>query len=129
MFTKRKEILPSLTPEEAPAGPGLERAEAELPATRPATNGHRVVALTLDTWCLCGHTRREHTGMRMDAKGRCLECECEEFGQGQAGGDTDEETIARINAAIARVDHLIEAVAAVQANSQASLDGPRQAAR
>jgi hypothetical protein len=126
MFTKRKEVRRQPTPDELPAGMRLELAEPELPTTEPATNGHGAAAITLDTWCLCGHTRREHMGMRMDAKGRCLECECEEFGQAQAAADTDAETVARINAAIERVDRLIEAAAALQAQSWARGESARQ---
>ncbi len=115
MFTKRRDGRAELTSEQLAVGVGLELAEPELPATQPPSNGHQAAAITLDTWCLCGHTRREHMGMHMDAKGRCLECECGEFGQAHAAAESDEETVARINAAIERVDRLIEAAAAIRA--------------
>jgi hypothetical protein len=126
MFTKRKDARRRLTPEELSAGTRLELTEPELPTTQPATNGLRAATITLDTSCLCGHTRREHMGMRMDAKGRCLECECEEFGETHAAADADEETVARINAAIEQVDRLIEAAAALQAQTRAHGESARQ---
>src|SRR5271165_2036630 len=70
----------------------------------------RCRAITLDTPCVCGHTRREHMGLRMEAKGRCLDCACQEFDEPDGAGKT-EMMLARINQAIERVDRLIAAAA------------------
>lgn len=83
-----------------------EPLELEISTAETAANGHDVI--TLDSSCACGHTRRAHRGLHMDAKGPCLDCECQEFGHAWTG-ETDEETIARINTAIAHVDRLIAA--------------------
>ncbi len=94
--------------QEEPTAGGPSAAEAAAGGRRP---------VTLDTGCLCGHTRREHTGMQMEVKGRCLECGCEEFRRAGEGPEADEETIARIKAAVAKVEHLIEAVATFNGKS------------
>ena len=73
---------------------------ADVPARR---------TLTLDTGCACGHTRRDHTGLRMDVNGRCLECECVQFEPLSAEG-SEADVLERIRAAIARVDLLREAL-------------------
>jgi hypothetical protein len=75
---------------------------AGVPAERPRS---------LDTACTCGHTRREHTGLRMEVNGRCLECDCAEFEPEGAAGGSEPEILERIRAAIAHVDLLLEAVA------------------
>ena len=72
-------------------------------------------ALTLDTSCSCGHPRRAHAGLRMEARDRCLECGCGEFSQAVEGVETSEGTIARINATIERVERLIAAASALLA--------------
>ena len=92
-----------------------EPLEPEISADEPSSNGHDVI--TLDSSCACGHTRRAHRGLRMDVKGPCLDCECQEFGHAWAG-ESDEETIARINSAIAQVDRLIAAAQAFRADPE-----------
>jgi hypothetical protein len=61
---------------------------------------------TLDTICACGHTRRDHTGLRMEVDGRCLECGCGAFTVAGERQDASEEMIARMQAAIARVERI-----------------------
>ena len=61
---------------------------------------------TLDTMCGCGHTRRDHTGPRMEVDGRCLECGCEAFNPANERQDPSEEMIERMQAAIARVERI-----------------------
>jgi len=106
MFGGHKRALP-LTAE-------AEQLAHELSAGGAIANGHREI--TLDSSCACGHTRRAHRGLRMDVKGPCLDCECQEFGQ-PGTGKTDEETIARINTAIEHVERMIAAARAVRADS------------
>jgi hypothetical protein len=75
--------------------------------------------LTLGTRCACGHTRREHRGLRMEATGPCLECDCEEFAredeparseEPQAAG-SDEQLTQRIRAALERVERMQATIA------------------
>lgn len=64
---------------------------------------------TLDTMCACGHTRRDHTGLRMDVDGRCLECDCAEFRQAsETPGLYAETTMQRMRATIAQVERMQE---------------------
>ena len=63
---------------------------------------------TLDTMCACGHTRRDHTGLRMDVDGRCLECDCAEFRQASETLELHGETMQRMRATIAQVERLQE---------------------
>src|SRR5207237_10755192 len=63
---------------------------------------------TLDTMCACGHTRRDHTGPRMEVDGHCLECECRTFSPAGERQNASEEMIVRMQAAIARVERLQE---------------------
>jgi hypothetical protein len=63
---------------------------------------------TLDTMCTCGHTRRDHTGMRMDVDGRCLECDCAEFREASETPELHGEMMQRMRAAIAQVDRMQE---------------------
>ena len=63
---------------------------------------------TLDTMCACGHTRRDHTGLRMDVDGRCLECDCAEFREASETPELHVEMMQRIRAAIAQVERMHE---------------------
>jgi hypothetical protein len=47
------------------------------PGIGPAESGAQTA--TLSTICACGHKRNDHYGLRIEAKGSCLECECREF--------------------------------------------------
>jgi hypothetical protein len=61
---------------------------------------------TLDTMCSCGHTRRDHMGLRIEVDGRCLECGCEAFTAAREGDNGSEEMIERMQAAIAQVERI-----------------------
>jgi hypothetical protein len=63
---------------------------------------------TLDTMCACAHARRDHTGMRMDVDGRCLECDCAEFREASEAPVLHGEMMQRMRAAIARVERMQE---------------------
>lgn len=63
---------------------------------------------TLDTMRGCGHTRRDHTGLRMDVDGRCLECDCAEFREASETPEVRREMMQRIRAAIAQVERMQE---------------------
>jgi hypothetical protein len=63
---------------------------------------------TLDTMCSCRHTRRDHTGLRMDVDGRCLECDCAEFREESEAPELHEEMMQRMRAAIAQVERMQE---------------------
>ena len=66
-------------------------------------------SLTLGTMCACGHTRKDHRGLRMEVCGPCLECDCEEFRQ--TGELLESEMLKRLRAAVSRVERLEEIVA------------------
>jgi hypothetical protein len=101
----------------APSGPG----EEEIPAQE---------ARTLDTPCACGHTRRDHTGLRLQVNGRCLECDCEEFKQLSAETPSEDQIVGRLRVSIAQVDRLQQLVLAMRAAGQdASYDGRQRAPR
>ena len=60
---------------------------------------------SLDTPCACGHTRRDHTGMRMEVDGRCRECDCDKFTEVNAA-QADDELLQRMRAMVARVERM-----------------------
>lgn len=68
------------------------------------TNG----SLTLSTLCTCGHPRKDHRGLRMDVRGACLTCECDEF-------DMVSDTLERLRAALAQAERLQETAALLRA--------------
>ncbi len=103
----------------------------ELPSGEPwAENGdgrergaETGQALTLATRCACGHTRRDHRGLRIDVTGSCLECDCEEFARDDAPSESHEQTMQRIWTALDRVEGLQQAAARLRAHaSEARLD-------
>jgi hypothetical protein len=85
---------------------GPEHAPGEPEADEPDP-------LTRYTPCVCGHTRLEHMGLRIEVEGRCLECSCEKFTRTKALPQTDAQTLPRLQARIARVQRLIKAAADV----------------
>jgi hypothetical protein len=70
--------------------------------------------LTLSTMCACGHRRKDHRGLRMEAKGRCLECGCEEFRPPRAAPESHDQTMEKIRAALDQVEDLQAIVASLR---------------
>jgi hypothetical protein len=97
---RRDEALPEGVPENIP--PGAVAAderfadEQELPVRE---------VRSLDTPCACGHTRRDHTGLRMEVDGRCRECDCDKFTEVNAARP-DDELLQRMRAMVARVERM-----------------------
>ena len=83
---------------EPPSDERLARTE-NLPALE---------ACSLDTMCGCGHTRRDHTGLRIDVDGRCLECDCAEFRAASGTPELHGEMLQRMRAVIAQVERMQE---------------------
>jgi hypothetical protein len=74
--------------------------------------------LTLESPCACGHTRLDHTGLRLEVSGRCLQCTCRRFSRAGDPPDTDEATIARIRAAIEKAERMQRVAAELLAASR-----------
>jgi hypothetical protein len=70
--------------------------------------------LTLGTICECGHTRKYHRGLRMEVKGCCLECDCEEFMRAPAAPDSSAQMTENIRAALVQVERLRQSVASLR---------------
>ena len=86
------------------------------PAEEPP--GGEPERLTLGTLCTCGHERRDHRGLQMEARGPCLECRCGEFIQlatARAPGPPERE-MERIRAALEQLERLRAAVTRLQAS-------------
>jgi hypothetical protein len=71
--------------------------------------------LTLSTMCACGHSRKDHRGLSIEAKGCCLECGCEEFGPLAAAPESHDATMETIPAALEQVEDLQAIVASLRA--------------
>jgi hypothetical protein len=99
------------TAEEPRAGesPAVEMAAGERSAREGATQTQE--ALTLSTMCACGHTRRDHHGLRIEVTGPCLECDCEEFARADETPESRERMMDRIRAGLEQVERLQEIVA------------------
>jgi hypothetical protein len=85
------------------------------PGIAPATRGAQTP--TLSTMCACGHRRKDHHGLRIEAKGSCLECECQEFRPPRGAHEQDDQ-VEKIRAALDQ----IEGVQAIVARLRAQLD-------
>ncbi len=97
-------------PGRALADPLAELSSAEVRSVHDEAAEAREV-LTLSTVCMCGHTRRDHRGPRMEMAGSCLECSCEEFGWAREAPEASEQVIERLRAGLDRVERLQEIVA------------------
>jgi hypothetical protein len=99
--------------------PLVSAGDSSAPA-RSATEQERIGsgALALDSACACGHTRLDHTGLRMEVIGRCLQCACQEFECAAQPTDDDEETMARIRAAIEKAERMQRVAAELLAASR-----------
>ncbi|MCW2970042.1 MAG: hypothetical protein JWO23_1169 [Solirubrobacterales bacterium] len=88
-------------PDRRPAGWELAGEQAAL--------AHE--ALTLSTACACGHTRKDHCGLRIEVNGRCLQCDCGEFARAPVVSESPEQVMEQIRARLDEVDRLRESVA------------------
>jgi hypothetical protein len=97
------------------AGPGAEPVERPTGGKQLAREGAAQAhdPLTLDTMCACGHTRKYHRGLRMEAIGPCLECGCEKFRR--VASPSHDQLVQRVRAALDRVEHMHEIVASLRA--------------
>ena len=78
-------------------------------------------AIALNLLCVCGHTRRDHYGLRMEISARCVECGCEGFAPGHGATESDEQLRERVHAALERARHLEEAIARLPAKNGSRL--------
>ncbi|HSZ04432.1 MAG TPA: hypothetical protein VK778_04425 [Solirubrobacteraceae bacterium] len=90
-------------------GHSKEAQAAAGRAARPQAD-----ALTLATACVCGHTRRDHRGLRIERAGACLECDCHEFRRARQTQESHVEMIETVRAALERVERLQEIVAGLR---------------
>ena len=77
--------------------------------------------VTLETSCTCGHTRKYHQGLRIEAEGRCLQCGCEQFTRAREARDSSELRMDRIRIGLDQVERVREIVASLR--SQLSDEG------
>ena len=75
--------------------------------------------LTLATMCSCGHTRKHHRGLRMEATGACLECDCEEFMRARAEPGSQQQMTDEIQAALDQLHGVREILASLRARLRA----------
>jgi hypothetical protein len=75
---------------------------------------HPQETLVLSTVCECGHRRKDHRGLRIQAKGPCLECGCEEFRPPRAAREPRDQTTERIRAALDQLEGLQAIVASLR---------------
>jgi hypothetical protein len=83
-------------------------------------------ALTLKTPCECGHTRKSHRGLRMDAAGSCLECACEEFKRLPPGPLPYEQVIELLHTGLAQAEQLRELLATLRVQLEPEQDRGRR---
>jgi hypothetical protein len=98
-------------------GPGADQVEQSPVETRFAREQAAPAEepLTLATLCACGHTRKDHQGLRMEATGRCLECSCEEFNCARADPQSREQMTDEIHAALDQLQGARETLASLRA--------------
>jgi len=95
------------------AGP-VEQARAQERLVREQAVGS-ADPLTLATMCECGHTRKDHRGLRMEATGPCLECDCEEFRRARARSRSHEQMSNEIHDALDQLHSAREILAGLRA--------------
>jgi hypothetical protein len=96
---------PGAGPVEPAAGDeGLAREQALEPGD----------PLTLATMCACGHGRKDHRGLHMEAKGPCLQCDCQEFTRERAQPRSHEQ-MTDVRAALGQVQQAREILASLRA--------------
>jgi hypothetical protein len=97
-------------------GPGADQVEQSPVGKRFAREqaARAEEPLTLATFCACGHTRKDHRGLRMEATGPCLECDCEEFRRARAEPQSREQMTDEIHAALDQVQGARETLASLR---------------
>jgi hypothetical protein len=88
-------------------------AAAMNPADEPP--GGEPERLALGTLCACGHERRDHRGLQMEARGPCLECRCDEFIAAARAPVPPAWEMERIRAAFEQLEGLRAAMTRLQA--------------
>jgi hypothetical protein len=78
-------------------------------------------AIALNLSCLCGHSRRDHRGLRLEISGACLECSCEAFEPTHGAMESDEQLRERVHAALDRVRLMEEIVATLRPSNGSRL--------
>jgi hypothetical protein len=123
VFEKRRAAKAKAQLDEEPTGLSKEppaewfaRRKGDVPAQE---------ALIVSTMCACGHTRKDHMGLQMEVKGRCLGCDCEEFRRASETPESHEQMMERVRAALARVERLQEAVVGLRAAQHPAGNGRR----
>ena len=99
MFRKRRATRAQAQEDEQPTGLAEDPPGGERSVREEETPGED--ALTLSTMCACGHIRKDHGGMRMEACGPCLVCDCDEF-------RPVNETLEKLRALLTQVERLQE---------------------
>jgi hypothetical protein len=89
---------------------------SERPRTAQAPRAES--PLTLESSCTCGHTRLDHTGLRLEVSGHCLQCPCRRFSRAGEPPGSDEQTIARIRTAIEKAERMQRVAAELLAASR-----------
>jgi hypothetical protein len=116
MFDKRKDAKVKPHENKQFTMPAVGHIAEPPSAHEPVAHEEAVRAqesLTLSTMCACGHTRRDHRGLRIEASGPCLECNCGEFTRVADAPESHEQMIDRLHAGLDRVERLQEIVAAL----------------
>jgi hypothetical protein len=100
-----------------PDGPGSETVDHPPAKEQLARDGEAAALqpLTLASMCLCGHARRSHRGLRMEATGPCLECGCQEFSRARAASQPRDQMMKTIRMALEQVRRARELVSSLRA--------------
>ena len=108
MLRRRRAALDTAQRDGAPRNHavGVARALPQEENRADAREDEAPETWTLETLCTCGHTRRDHTGLRLAFNGRCLVCDCEAFAGRSSPTQPDQDVLARVKAAIAHVERL-----------------------
>jgi hypothetical protein len=109
----RKDVRPDLHSESTPVDTNANLTERVWLAAEKLPPP----AIALNLLCLCGHTRRDHYGLRMEISGKCLECGCQGFAPGGGAAESDEQVRKRVRAALERARHLEEVIARLPARN------------
>ena len=138
MFKLRRDAHANVRSDERLTDPaahrsGVDPVMEELPKEAHAAAGQaarpQAEMLTLAVECVCGHTRRDHRGLRIESAGACLECDCHEFRWASQAQESHVEMVETIRAALERVERLQEIVAGLRPHLDGELLEREQSAR